>query len=79
MNENGNHSEALEDCTEGLRHKPNNPHLHNNNGNAFQGLGHYAKAVQEYKIAVEAAPGMGETCSNLDLAFREIGHLDVVV
>ena len=45
LEQNGNHAEALEAFTEGLPHKPNNPHLHNNNGNAYQGLGHYVEAV----------------------------------
>ena len=30
-------------------------------------------------IAVETAPGMGEACSNLDLALKETGHLESAV
>ena len=52
----GLNKEAIQDCNEAIRIKPDVATVYNNRGNAKHGLGLYEEAIQDYDEAIRLEP-----------------------
>ena len=67
MAQKGNWREAMFRWKRVLEQEPNNPKLHNNLAVAYETLGDYSRAEEEYKIAMKGGPDLKEVRQNYTL------------
>ncbi len=71
--------EAIAECREAIRLKPDDPLAHGNLGNALYGQGKLGEAIAEYREAVRLKADFPEAHNNLGSALKKQGMLDEAI